>query len=127
MTEGHALFCTLSTSGLFPFANRCLPRTLLRTFLFSGYSWYDVIKWVVDNPHALDFGRASWQMNLKVTICVVEASRWTRTREAAHCRQVLELHNMNQFSSLRSLRSYMCDTPIAPIFMTSEFENRLTA
>jgi len=53
--------------------------------------------------------------------------RWTRTREAAHCRQVLELHNMNQFSSLRCLRSYMCDTPIAPIFMTSEFKHQLTA
>ena len=53
--------------------------------------------------------------------------RWARTREAAHRCQVLELHNMNQFSSLRCLWSYMCDTPIAPIFMTSEFKHQSTA
>ena len=74
ITEGHPLFGTLPTSGLLPFTNRCLPRTLLHTFLFSSYPWYDVIERVIDNPHALDFGRASWQMNSKVTMWMVEAS-----------------------------------------------------
>ncbi len=74
ITEGHALFCTLSTSGLLPFIDCCLPRMLLCMFLFSGYSWYNVIEWVVDNPHTLDFGRASWQIKSKVTMCMVEVS-----------------------------------------------------
>lgn len=33
-----------------------------------------------------------------------------RTKEAAHCHQVLELHNTNQFSSLRCLRCGMLHT-----------------
>lgn len=49
-------------------------------------------------------------------------SGWTRTREAVHCHQVLELRiNLSHLG----VYATACYTPIAPIFMTSEFVHEL--